>query len=208
MICENPERKGKFLLMNTWHAKIGRGRRGMARLGLLALLAGSTLAGACVTPPEPGPSKDEIWKQVYASRLENLRALDQAFNELGQEYYKLEIEYRNAGREDLAAISRERAKAFHDQHLQFQKRIADLEGVDARLRRGDSAAEVQRSAPSESTPVYTEPTPQPAAPAPAATQAPAAGRTGLVTPARTPTPSPSGQRMSEPIIITDPRIQR
>jgi hypothetical protein len=55
-----------------------------------------------------------------------LRALDQAFNALGQEYFKLEIEYRNSGRDDLAAISRERGRAFHAQHMEFKSALRSL----------------------------------------------------------------------------------
>lgn len=191
--------------MSKWTGVMAEKRRGMARAGVLAAMAATSLLAACTRPIETGPSREEIWKQVYVSRLENLRALDQAFNELGQEYYKLEIEYRSAGREDLAVISRERAKAFHEQHLEFQKRIGELESTDARLRRGDSAGTILSGpgAAGVSTPVQTEPAAQlaPAAPAPAPP------RPALTTPARTPTPSPTGGRLSEPIIITDPRIE-
>lgn len=166
------------------------GRRGTARLGLLSLMAGSMLLAGCARQPEPGPSKEEIWRQVYTSRLENLNALDRAFNELGQEYYKLEIEYKNAGRDDLAQISRERAEAFHEQHLAFQQRIAELEEIDGRLRRGESALDIyesrQSQQPEEST--YVQPTVRQAEPVQPASE------------------SPSGSRFNDPIIITDPQL--
>jgi hypothetical protein len=183
-------------------------------MGLLTLVAGGLLLGACARPPEPGPSKEEIWKQIYESRLENLRALDRAFNQLGQEYYKLEIEYKAAGRDDLAAISHERAKAFHEEHLEFQKRVAELERIDGRLRRGDSALDIQANrAAQESEPRYSAPpvtAPVPSAPPESSYRPPSSS--GYAAPTRTPTPSPSGlgsssgSRFNDPIIITDPKL--
>lgn len=206
--------------MTVLDVLVERGRRSPARLGLLSLMAGSMLLAGCARPPEPGPSKEEIWSQVYTSRLENLNALDQAFNELGQEYYKLEIEYKNAGRHDLAQISRERAEAFHEQHLEFQRRIAELEQIDGRLRRGESALDIYESGQSQESqePTYVQPTARPAQPA-AESPSGATSRTpsssGYATPARTPTPSRSGlespggsssSRFNDPIIITDPKL--
>lgn len=205
---------------------VNGGRRGAARVGLLSLMAGSVLAAGCMRQPEPGPSKEEIWRQIYASRLENLKALDQAFNELGQEYYKLEIEYKNAGRSDLAEISRERAEAFHQQHLDFQQRLAELEEIDGRLRRGESALDIQagRQAQQNEQPRYNQPaaqprqmqsTPQESSPR-QSYRAPSSS--GYARPSRTPTPSRSGlgsssgssssssSRFNDPIIITDPKL--
>ncbi len=192
-----------------------RDHRGVVHVGVLALLAGSFLISACARPPEPGPSKEEIWKQVYESRLENYRALDRAFNQLGQEYYKLEIEYKSAGRDDLAGISRERAKAFHEEHLEFQKRIAELERVDGRLRRGESALDIQANESTrQSAPQYGESTvstPQRSAPSSPQQSYRPPSSSGYAAPTRTPTPSPSGlgssgSRFNDPINITDPKL--
>lgn len=206
-----------MILLDTLGEK---GRRGAARLGLLSLVAGSTILAGCTRPPEPGPSKEEIWRQVYTSRLENLSALDRAFNQLGQEYFKLEIEYKSAGRDDLAQISRERAQAFHEQHLEFQQRIAELEQIDGRLRRGEKALDIYESRQSQEPeqPSYVQPTARPAQPAsqpPSGASYRPPSSSGYATPARTPTPSPSGlgstgssssSRFNDPIIITDPKL--
>lgn len=196
--------------------------RRLVQGGLPVLLLGLSLTTSCTRPPEPGPTREDLWRELYTSRLENLRALDQAFNSLGQEYYKLEIEYKNSGRDDLAAVSRERAVAFQKQHLEFQKRIADLEATDARLKRGDSAVGIAtKKAPA---PIVTPQIQAPAAPASTAPGASAPSATpyrppsaaGYATPARTPTPSPSGlpgaaapaTRFNDPIIITDPNAPK
>jgi len=206
--------------MTRFDALVERSRRGTVRLGLLSLMAGSTLLAGCARTPEPGPSKEEIWRQVYNSRLENLKALDRAFNELGQEYYKLEIEYKSAGREDLAKISRERANAFHEEHVEFQQRIAELERIDARLRRGEKALDIYESGQSQQpeAPTYTQPSPNPAQPPTGADSSqsyPPPSSSGYATPTRTPTPSRSGlgatgssssSRFNDPIIITDPQL--
>jgi hypothetical protein len=166
-----------------------RAARYSIRAATFAVILGVLPAAACMRAPEPGPSKEEIWKQVYIARLEALRALDQAFNALGQEYFKLEIEYRNSGRDDLAAISRERGRAFHAQHMEFKKRIADLEEIDARLRRGESAIGIETRRPAgTSTPVT-----------PAAAVEPAAAE---ATPMRTPTPSPDALPAGDEAIET------
>lgn len=194
--------------------------RGLAVLTLAALgLPGFT---SCARKPEPGPSKEVLWKQLYESRLENLRMMDQAFNTIGEEYSKLEIEYKNSGRDDLAAISRERAKAFNDQHLAFQKKIADLAAIDARIRRGEPAAGIEDRTPSQApaaaAPIIApepavqaaQPMSSPGASTPGSTQYSPPSSAGYVRPAQTPTPSPSGLnqgtgRFGDPIIITDPR---
>jgi hypothetical protein len=151
--------------MSELHRLKYRAGRRLGRAATLALMLGVSLALGCARAPEPGPSKEEIWRQVYSARLEALRALDQAFNTLGQEYYKLEIEYRNSGRDDLAAISRERGRAFHTQHVAFKQRIVELEEIDARLRRGESAIGIEARRPPSPTPA-TPTAVSPSAPAP------------------------------------------
>jgi hypothetical protein len=62
-----------------------RAARYSIRAATFAVILGVLPAAACMRAPEPGPSKEEIWKQVYIARLEALRALDQAFNALGRD---------------------------------------------------------------------------------------------------------------------------
>lgn len=148
-----------------------------------------TLAGfgmACKTPAE-GPTNAELWEQFYEGRLETLEIIDEAFDTLGQEYYRLDIEYESIGRSDLARLARRKAKAYHEQHQAIQRRIIDLRGVNARIARGESPIGMVVERVESDVPEAAQNTPAPK-PTPAPTP----------TPRATPRPLPPAPLQAEP----------
>jgi len=168
------------------------------------LILGLLLAVACSRDRAPKMSEEDIMVEFYTAQLETLRALDQAFYRIGQEYYTLEIEYDRMGRQELAEATRLKAVQFHQQHQEFQKRATELEERLARYRRGEPPRMVSPVA----APAVT-PTPLPTVPpvyAPrtlAPTPAPTLGAPSFL-PASPPR-EPSAQPTATPLPVATPR---
>lgn len=110
----------------------------------LTLFLKGTLAIACLgltlnceTIGGDRPNQ-ELLEEFYEAQLQTLKALDQAFYQIGQEYFTLDIEYQGLGRDALAEVSRRKADRFHQQHLRYQATIAEMEEKQARVQRGES----------------------------------------------------------------------
>jgi len=61
-----------------------------------------------------------ISQQVYTNQIEMYDILELMFNELGREYFVLQQEYEDLGRDGLAALAKRRAETFHQRHQQVQ----------------------------------------------------------------------------------------
>jgi len=164
-------------------------------LGLICSLGAAVLTSACKSAQE-GPTNAELWEQFYESQLDTMDILDEAFDTLGQEYYRLDIEYESIGRSDLARMARRKAKAYHEQHLAIQRRITDLRHVNARVARGESpiGMEIER--------VETE---APETPAPSVTPQPIARATPKPLPQATPRPLAPAGRTAPPAPVGQAR---
>lgn len=156
----------------------------LAAAPVLALLAGSCAREDSVT------TDDDLLREFYNAQLTALEALNTAFHQIGQEYYILDIEYQRMGRPELADLTREKARRFHQQHLEIQKAITDLQQRQARLARGELPEPTGVTVP-------TSPAPTPSAPV-ARTPLPTPVRTPVPRPVRTPLPTPAPAVRSTP----------
>lgn len=167
--------------MSAQFRKIRRSRWFRATMILtgsfLALFAGSCAREKSVT------TNDDLLREFYKAQLTALQALNSAFHQIGQEYYILDIEYQRMGRPELADLTREKARRFHQQHLEIQKAITDLQQRQARLARGEQP----------------DPTGVVVPTSPAPTPSPLIQRTPVPTPVRTPLPTPRPAIRSTPV---------
>lgn len=164
---------------------------------LLALAGGLGISGCAQLTPGT-MSSDEILKEFYASQIDTLSSLDHAYDQLGQEYYVLDIEYQSMGRPELADAARKRAERFQAERTQLQTKIAEIQMKSSRAKRSEKPTSVKmkpapapakssKSAPKSAPARKTAPERR-AAPAPAAQPAPAA-----VAPPPAPEPAPAPQ---------------
>lgn len=185
----------------------------VATVGLFATLLGCASADKYAT-------KEELREELYDAQVEMLETLDASFYALGQEYYKVEIEYRAAGLDDLANAVRIRAAAFHEQHQRFRRTILESEIAHERAKRGEEGDkpvvedEPEDASGSEAAPVHRysapapTPTPRPAVQAtPRPTPRPTPYPTPVATPRPTPYPTPIPYRTPTPIEPLAPHLQ-
>lgn len=66
-----------------------------------------------------------ITQQVYLNQIEMYDILELTFNELGREYFVLQQEYEDLGRDGLAALAKRRADTSHQSCLRacIKKRL-------------------------------------------------------------------------------------
>lgn len=129
--------------------KSGLALRGVGKVATGLIAVGALALAACVQPVDTATQREQalnnldldneaLLREVYYAQLGMLLALDQAFEALGQEYYRLEAEYENLGRLELADITREKAYTFHKQHRVLRDELRRVQAVYSRLTRGEA----------------------------------------------------------------------
>jgi hypothetical protein len=191
-------------------AKSSRPLRWIAAATALAIL---TACGAGQLRRE----QRALAEQYYTDQQIQLSVLDQAFFELGREYYVLFTDYRDAGKLKEAAQAEDRARRFHERHLEIQRLRQQFDQRQRALAANgeltvapDGRAPAARPTPRPTPQPTPEPTPQlfqAPQPTPAPTPRPVA--TPRPTPAATPrpaaTPYPAPVATPRPTVTPFPR---